>query len=385
MADRYIRPTREQVEQYVRLDAEAFSDDPSVGLERIDRIADDVRVVERDGGVVAGLSLLRAGQWFGGRAVPMWGIGGLATAVAHRGSGVGRQLLAGMLDEARQADVPLVTLYASSPTFYRKSGFEPAGAIVQWQVAPGDVLPFDTGVAFARFAPTDAGPARAVYDRWAARRTATVARTAPYWQRKLEPVRSKHIYAYRFDFDGAAEGYIVLDGRRDDGALSALDLVAATPRAARAACTFIHRQRSVNGNFRWWAGPTDAVRWQIAEHTPRVHHYEEWLLRITDVEAALRRRGYPTIHAELHFEVTDASMPDNTGRYVLTLRAGEPTVQRGGSGAIAIDVRGLAALYTGHLTAEQLVDAGLADGPADQLAAATLTFSGSKPFMIDKF
>jgi predicted acetyltransferase len=116
----------------------------------------------------------------------------------------------------------------------------------------------------------------------------------------------------------------------------------------------------------------------VLENRVKHKHIEEWLLRITDVDAALQQRGYANGHVELHFDVVDRAMPENAGRRVLTVRGGKPAVHNGGSGRIKCDVRGLTALFTGHATAEELAAVGLVSGPADDLAAAASVQGGGQ-------
>ena len=48
-------------------------------------------------------------------------------------------------------------------------------------------------------------------------------------------------------------------------------------------------------------------------------------------------------------------------------------------------IRGLAALYTGHLSAFQLQLMGRLDGPESDLDQATAIFAGPAPWMSDRF
>ncbi len=387
MPDGYQPATRPHAEAQRLLAAEAFGGDPATALDHVD---DDyvqrTRVVVRADRVAAALHFLDVGQFFHGRRLRCWAIAGLVTATAHRGAGVGRELVLGMLHEARDAGVPLSVLYASTPTFYRKCGFEPAGDVCAWGVdshrlpnLPGALDGFDV----VSFEPDDE-PARACYTAFAQTQNGTLDRDAKLWRYKLEPRRG-HRFRYRFDHHGKTEGYLSISGDRSDG-LAVEDYAATTLRARLAILRFLHNHRAVNGKVVWYGGPHDPLLRLIPENAAFVRpHTEEWLLRITDVAAALRQRGYPALDAELHLDVRDASMPANAGRRLLRVKAGEPTVEPGGDGRVTLDVRGLAALFTGQRTAEELALVGLAEGDAADLAAATLVFHGPRPFMVDKF
>ena len=66
-------------------------------------------------------------------------------------------------------------------------------------------------------------------------------------------------------------------------------------------------------------------------------------------------------------------------------KANEKRAREGGRGGLRVDVRGLAALYSGRLSPEELRVTGLLDGEPRDLAAAALAFAGPAPWMPDMF
>lgn len=387
MPSGYQAANREQAEAQRLLCAEAFGGDPATALDRLDDAGvKQTRVVVRDGRVAAALNYYDVGQFFHGRRLRSWAIGGLVTHPAYRARGVGRELTLGMLHEAKQQGVPLSVLYASTPTFYRKCGFEPAGEASAWGVASHQLPAFPEALEDFDVVPFEADdPAvRACYTAFIQTQNGPLDRDDKLWARLLTP-RSGHRFNYRFDIDGQTEGYVSLSGDRSDG-LAVEDYTALTLRARRAILAFLRGHRSVNRQVVWYGGPEDPLRRMIPENAAFVRpHTEEWLLRITDPVAALSQRGYPAIDAELHFAIDDASMPDNGGPWVLKLTQGTPEVTAGGSGTLRIDIRGLTALFTGQRTAEELATVGLIEGDAADLALASLAFAGPRPYMLDKF
>ena len=95
--------------------------------ERYRAIADEVRVVQRDGELVGAAVLIPMGQHFLGARVPILGVAGVLVPPAARGLGVARHLMVEILREAGARGAPLVTLYASTVPLYRSVGFERAG------------------------------------------------------------------------------------------------------------------------------------------------------------------------------------------------------------------------------------------------------------------
>ena len=110
------------------------------------------------------------------------------------------------------------------------------------------------------------------------------------------------------------------------------------------------------------------------------------MLRLIDVERALAQRGYAAgVRAELHLEVRDDRLPWNHGRFVLEGADGKATVRKGGSGEIAIDVRGLASTYTGFLSPYDLRATGYVEAPTEALDRLASIFAGPPPWMPDGF
>ena len=118
------------------------------------------------------------------------------------------------------------------------------------------------------------------------------------------------------------------------------------------------------------------------------------MLRLLDAPAAIAARGFPATELAVPLQVTDDLRPANSGRWDLTVRAGQGRLSRrrtdpgspspAGPAPLALGARGLAALYAGTPVAT-LRRAGLADGgsPADD-AALDGAFAAT-PFMLDGF
>jgi predicted acetyltransferase len=110
------------------------------------------------------------------------------------------------------------------------------------------------------------------------------------------------------------------------------------------------------------------------------------MLRIVDVIGALSARGYPAgVSAELQLDVRDELLPWNNGRFVLTVADRRASVRSGGAGWVGLDVRDLAALYSGYLTPQELLAAGSLAGSEADLATAAQIFAGPRPWTPDMF
>jgi predicted acetyltransferase len=144
--------------------------------------------------------------------------------------------------------------------------------------------------------------------------------------------------------------------------------------------------RSIATHVKFTAGPGDALLLLAREERPEIFAVQRWMLRIVDLRAALEKRGWAqTSSGKIHLDVHDPILPENARRWVVDVDGGRAAVREGGSGAVRIHVRGLAALYSGFLGADELRAAGLCDGEDADLATASALFAGPAPWVADFF
>jgi predicted acetyltransferase len=93
------------------------------------------------------------------------------------------------------------------------------------------------------------------------------------------------------------------------------------------------------------------------------------------------------VHGEIALDVRDDVVPENQATFVLSVEHGRAAVRRASSAPhpVAIDVRALAALYTGYPGAEELRARGGIDGDDEDLARLTSLFAGPAPWMAEIF
>lgn len=350
--------------------------------------ANNFRVIRHQSRVVGGLGLYPMGQWFGGQSVPIMGIAAVGIAPDCRGRGAAMALLSQTLQDFYEQDIPLATLYASTSRLYRRVGFEQAGSLCRYSVPLSQIAP-DRGTLPTPISPQEQATLAELYRQQARLNTGNLDRSDTIWQSILED-KDKPIYAYLFGPLTAPEGYVVFTQRStpdDEGYhLEIRDRVSLTAAATQCFWTLMADHRSLAERLFWYGPPVDPLLSALEEQIYRVEHLERWLLRIVNVPRALSLRGYPAgIAAELHLEVDDPLLAANTGCLTLQIAAGQGQVTRGGRGDLKVGIRGLAALYSGFLTATQLQQLGWAAGTRDAIALANTIFATSAPWMSDHF
>lgn len=345
------------------------------------------RIARVGGRFAGGLGILPIGQWFGGRSVPMAGINTAVIAPEHRTAGVASRLLRQVLGELRDRGFPLSTLYPSTQPVYRRAGYEQAGVALRYQQPAGALTPRDRGLTVRPLQPGEEPIMHRLYAERARRTAGNLDRGPLMWEWKLDGV---HRNRYVVEREGQPEGYVIFHQGRPPGEqdrdLVARDLVALTPEAGRRLLSFLADHRSTVRHIAWQGAPAEPLLFHIQNQDYRVTGYGQWMLRLIDARAALEARGYPqALAAELHLELHDDVLPWNAGRFTLTITDGRAEARAGGAGRVRLDVRGLAALYSGYLTPLELLGTGYIAGPDDDLATLGLAFAGPAPWMPDHF
>lgn len=363
-------------------------------LEEYDWIArigpEGVRVIDLNGRIVGGAVLIRFGTWFGGRSVPTIGVSAVGVAADARGGGIGVHLVKRLLEECHETGSPVSTLYPATQPVYARPGFAQAGWRIQYKLPTTEASGGDRSLLLRPMTPDDHPAVQELYRERAQASNGQLDRIPWNWTRVLDS-RFGTTYKYVIVNDGRIEGYFTHLHKRDPVEafrydLDVLDLCFATPAAGRRIISFFADHRSVCRHAYWMGAPVDPLNYLIPDQRAETCFRFNWMLRLVDVRAALRARGYsPLIRTELHLDVEDDVFPRNSGRFVVEIADGCGFTRDGGRGEMKIDVRGLASLYTGYSTAQELAQAGMLSGSPEALAAATAVFAGPTPWLADMF
>jgi predicted acetyltransferase len=344
-----------------------------------------MRAVRRDGRAVAGMSIIPMGHYFGGQSVPAGGITAVGVAPEQRGSGVGRWMLQQSLEELHRQGVPIATLYPATTAFYRRTGFERAAQRLLYDVPLAGIGVHDYTLEAVPAGPSEYATIKQLYAQKAARTSAFLERPEFYWNNILAP-KDQRVYTFIARRDGIPEGYVIFSHASWGETLKVNDIVALTPAAGRRLLTLLADHRSMIETVRLPGGPNDPLLFLMSEQKQKIGSALDLMLRIVDLVGALSARSYPAgVSAELQLDVRDEVLPWNNGRFVLTVADRRAHVRSGGSGQFSLHVRDLATLYSGYLTAQELLAAGSLAGSEADLATAAQIFAGPRPWTPDMF
>ena len=387
-----IRPLREdEREQIYALQSQAFN----VPVNRMREMpawpADVARGAVADGELVAMLRTHQIGHYFGGRAVPGLGIGGVSVAAHARGKRVAETMMLETLREFR-ATHPISMLYPATVPLYRRCGYEYAGYRIQYR-APLDALPRASGgPAVVPWTPDELDGIEACYRAWASTTAGAVDRPAGWWRdRVLHASKDQTLYRYCVREEGAVTGYVIYNQEKSGSAawsfdLECRDLVWLTPAAGTALLAFAGRHRSTGDNLLWAGGATDALANLLPEQDLEHHFSFRQMLRLVDVAAAFEARGFPPpLEAAVELQVADPAFGWNDAGWRIEVSGGTAKVAQAPGARARVDVGTLGALFAGMLSARDARRLGKLEADDDDVATLDAMLAGPAPFVNDWF
>lgn len=328
------------------------------------------------------------GQYFGGRSVSMLGIAGVGVAPEARGKGFAKEMMVQAVRQGADDGFALSVLYPSTQPLYRSAGYEQAGHRLMVRIPIAEIDPRQPGLDVCHLGDSDWPAVKSCYNAFAPQFDGMVDRGRYVWDRVAKWQDQKFQgFGIRNPASGL-DGYAFLSQKRKDNArqeISVQDLAFLTPAAGRRILRFLGEFGTMGDDVVFHAGPSHPALMLLARQKYKMEFAHYWMLRILSVEKAFAERGYPPgVRADLELDIRDEAIPGNAGRWTVSIQDGRARVARGGSGRIKADIRGLAALYTGHLTPAALALTGLIHADPASLQAAAPAFAGT-PWMTDFF
>ena len=355
------------------LSRQAFGSQDPVDLDR-PRPTNDRIVAAYDGDTIVGcVTLLHDAQYFGSQPVTSGGIASVSVAAHARGRNVARRMMREALDRLHAGGCAISALYPTTASLYRSVGYEIAGHHGISQIDIAD-LPRSAGTV--TFTPASIGDLRDAYDAVAFTHDGWLVRNDARWtivayDFHKSPQPNATYLAHR---DGRLVGglaYRQVPGERRSVDLMASQLFAVDRPALRELLALLGAHGTMAGSMR-----TPLPEWELqaaVDNGQRVRRTfaMPWMVRVVDATAAVAQRGYNAhVDVEVELELTDDLFAHNTGRFVLRVDNGRGTLEPGGRGALALDIREFAAAFTGQRALDP------------HLAAA---FGGARPTLVDFF
>ena len=319
-----------------------------------------------------------------GKSISYAGITAVGTRPEHRRRGLLRRIMTQALQEQRERGQWLAGLWASQAAIYQRYGFAAMGARRRYQVDSVDVRFVDGDGGSAQMRRYEGGEAldemKAIYRDYIADRFGYLHRSSFVWQDTVlgEDEASGPLWtALAYGAEGEPRGYVVYSLRSNKvnnvargQEIVVRDLLWLDADAYRSIWSFLGMHDLV-GRIVWDSAPIDDPLLELMQE-PRMLHAQDteatWL-RLVDVNEALKGRGYDSDGAVSIALEPDDLAPWNTGTHELSVAGGIADVhQHDGAGAVTMNVRTLAAAYSGSRRVRDLAHWGLIQGADDDVA-----------------
>ena len=305
-----------------------------------------------------------------GQAVAADGVTLVTCDPGYRRRGLVRQLMEGLLQRAKDRDVPLAILWASMGAIYQRFGYGLATTQVTYEI-PLRFVEFQFGEqpsgSVQRLNKAEAMPyLESVYGAYSAAANGMLARNQIFWDLMLKRSDGQTVWiAVYFDADGEARGYCLYKTRFDPALfpespqiMDVFDFVWLDMDAYRGLWRFLGSHDLVDRiRFDYVAEDDPAPNLFLEPRRLRRKTLDGVWMRVVDAQAALRDRGYD-LPGEAVIQVTEDELcPWNNGCYrVVVNEQGAEVEKLTGSTSPDLVIRpdGLASLVSGHTRASDL-------------------------------
>lgn len=346
-------------------------------------------------GVVGACKVYRMTEYIGAVAMPMMGLAAVAVTPSRRRRGLAGRLCVGAIEAAVERGDVISALYPFRPDYYRRLGWALVGALHEYRfhtralAVPGGGQPEGGDRVRRGELERDAAAIAACYRRVAERSNGPIDRTRQVWAYRLtgeevgvRPVDAEALWTARAEptlrpvvyDDGGVRGYALLRYRRRESpaeaTLQVRELIAEDHAAYHALLAHVASQHDQWPHCHYFARPDERFgdflrdprppRFRSARtlYFPTARIARGPMLRVLDVPAALRRRGYfragDGAPATFAIRVTDEQCPANTGSWTVHIAAdGEVGVESGAAGdaTLETDPSTLAQVFVGEIPA----------------------------------
>ena len=315
-----------------------------------------------DGGTLSSAyTMLPFEMYVAGQRVKMGGLAGVASAPEYRRRGHVAKLLKDGLERLKAAGVGWCLEYPFDPRFYARYGWQSvkSGALLE---APSDKLFRGRAPDAVRLSRGEVAPLKPIYETWARGYTFTLSRdngARPSWERLIRnPWETHDRLIYKLE-----DAYCLLKISYNETAhrteLNVHDYAFSSPTGRDDLFGFV-------GSFH---GQVDTIRLHLPNDEPHLLDLQFYLskeidslqARVVDVKVALESLSTP-VESSFTVRVKDDFCEWNNQTFQVTLGKKIEVTVADSSPDLTLDIRALALLLSGGLTAEAAMRAGLVEG-----------------------
>ena len=326
-----------------------------------------MHAAREDGAIVGGAGAFPFAMTVPGGEVACAGVTVVGVHPTHRRRGALSSMMRAQLDDVRERGEPVAALWASEERIYTRYGYGIAsltGEVRLLRAHASYGVPFE---AHGRVRIVDAEEAEtlvpAIYDQWRRTSPGAFARTDAWWTKRLlpdPPARRSGRGPRRWavvERDGAPVAYAAyrhapkFEEGVSKATLFAAEVIGVDASALAAAWRYV-LDIDWTETVEAYLLPIDHPLFLLLAEPRRMRFRvgDGLWVRLVDIGAALSQRSYGA-DGSVVFEVADAFLPDNAGRWKLD---GGSATRTDDEPDIALDVRDLGSAYLGGFTFAEL-------------------------------
>jgi predicted acetyltransferase len=382
-----------ELRRFAEIDAESFAGRAANNMRWLAAAEPHapLRLAHTEGEVVGGYMLFPAGQFFGGRSVPAWGVTAVAVHPAWRRRGVAAALMRDCVALAREQGAALAPLHAATVRLYRRWGWEVCSQTLR-QIVRTPALAGFSGSGRVRPNP-DRAAVEAMRRSHLAQWDGPLDRPDWFLFVEWDPGDPETLrFEYGWYESDRLTGYVRYESERQPNGwirLLVSEFIVTTIDALRGLLGFLGGQESLSRDVVFVHSAlveASPLLWLLPEphRDIKVEGFLCWMQRIVNIDLAMTARGWPARAAgRAELEVTDPLT--GVERVVLEVENGCARVTPGGGGEIRCGVGALSAWYSSALRAHDAVRLGLMEGEPSAISAMDGLIAGGLPWMPDFF
>ncbi|MCL1963617.1 MAG: GNAT family N-acetyltransferase [Firmicutes bacterium] len=297
-------------------------------IEKGERGGHTYGAIGTNGRVLAGMEVIPFTMWFDGQRVPMYGVGGVASAPESRRQGNIRGIFRKAFEDIYEKGAVFSHLYPFSHDYYRKFGYEQCGWAKAYTlpIAPGRKLP--NGGSAHEFLQGDSAREAlvAVYEAFASRHTMMISRTQKRWDEvfAISLFGADRLYYWK-DAKGAIKAWVKF--KRNNEKIQIQDIVWLDPESMLGMLQFIGMFEGAAEKMAFTASPefVAEIYWN---NVYDVAMEAAWLgmARVVNVKRALELMRKPEGDGAFTVKVDDDFAPWNRHTYAIEFGGGKCSV-----------------------------------------------------------
>ncbi|HLV10065.1 MAG TPA: GNAT family N-acetyltransferase, partial [Halanaerobiales bacterium] len=291
------------------------------------------------------------------------GIGNVVSPPENRRQGYTGKLLSYAISEMKEKGMALSALWPFSYAFYRKYGWEQINGYRKYILSPEQLAFADENSlgSFKKVGPDKWEQLNYIYHAAYQKYDLEIARDKEWWQERILKDNQKNKYAYFWEKDGRAKGYIIysvknISNNQWEREMVVDEMLAVDFEAYIQLLRFLYYHDSQIKQINISAPEDDPLIKIIPNPRIKNNYVPGVMFRIIDLKKLLNSLDYPDLKIRITMKVMDSQASWNNGNFILEAENGNGNINKIDENSdtdITIGINHLAMIITGFITASE--------------------------------